>query len=134
MRLRQLFAHVIVTTSDEQSGEVAMGVRAQVGGWLGPLEGHVLSLLIGIPLLGALLTIIVRALGRRDDKTPHTIALLSLFPRSAFSVELYDNFLRTNQPPYSFNPYNFNRHTNVFGSRFRYAPGGQRLPLWLIIA
>lgn len=58
--------------------------------------------------------------------------LLSLFPRSAFSVDLYDNFLRTNQPPYSFNPYNFDRHTNVFGARFRYAPGGQRLVVSLI--
>src|SRR5436190_881561 len=58
--------------------------------------------------------------------------LLSLFPRSAFSVDVYDNFLRTNQPPYSFNPYNFDRHTNVFGARFRYAPGGQRLVLSLV--
>ncbi|MCS6914533.1 MAG: hypothetical protein RMK29_03410 [Myxococcales bacterium] len=56
-------------------------------------------------------------------------AMLSLFPRSAFSVDLYDNFLRTNQPPFSFNPYNFDRHTNVFGSRMRYSPGGQRLVL-----
>ena len=92
VRLRQLFAHVIVTTSDEQSGEVAMGVRAQVGGWLGPLEGHVLSLLIGIPLLGALLTIIVRALGRRDDKTPHTIALLSLAAQAGLAAYVYRGF------------------------------------------
>ena len=92
VRLRQLFAHVIVTTSDEQSGEVAMGVRAQVGGWLGPLEGHVLSLLIGIPLLGALLTIIARALGRRDDKTPHTIALVSLAAQAGLAAYVYRGF------------------------------------------
>ncbi len=92
VRLRQLFAHVIVTTSDEQSGEVAMGVRAQVGGWLGPLEGHILSLLIGIPLLGALLTIIVRALGRRDDKTPHTIALVSLAAQAGLAAYVYRGF------------------------------------------
>ena len=91
VRLRQLFAHV-VTTSDEQSGEVAMGVRAQVGGWLGPLEGHVLSLLIGIPLLGALLTILVRALGRRDDRTPHLIALVSLAAQSALAAYVYRGF------------------------------------------
>lgn len=58
--------------------------------------------------------------------------LLSLFPRSAFNLEIYDNFLRTNQPPYSFNPYNFNRNTNVFGTRARYSPGGQRLQLSLL--
>ena len=50
VRLQQLFAHVVVTTSDEQSGEVAMGVRAQIPGWLGPMEGHVLSFLIGVVL------------------------------------------------------------------------------------
>src|SRR5262249_50775714 len=54
LRDRQLFGHVVVTTSDEQSGEVAMGVRAQVRGLLGPLESHVLSLLVGVPLLGAI--------------------------------------------------------------------------------
>jgi NADH-quinone oxidoreductase subunit M len=92
VRLHQLFAHVVVTTSDEQSGEVAMGVRAQVGGWLGPLEGHVLSLLIGIPLLGALLTVLVRALGRRDDKTPHLIALVSLAAQSGLAAYVYRGF------------------------------------------
>jgi NADH-quinone oxidoreductase subunit M len=92
VRLRQLFAHVVVTTSDEQSGEVAMGVRAQIPGWLGPLEGHVLSLLIGIPLLGALLTFLARALGRRDDKTPHLIAVTSLALQSALAVYVYRGF------------------------------------------
>ena len=92
VRLRQLFAHVIVTTSDEQSGEVAMGVRAQVPGWLGPLEGHVLSMLIGIPLLGALITFIARALGRRDDKTPHLIAVTSLAMQSALAIYAYRGF------------------------------------------
>lgn len=54
-------------------------------------------------------------------------ALLSLFPRGALNIEFYDNFLRTNQPPYSFSPYNIDRHTNIFGIRARYSPGGQRL-------
>jgi len=90
--LRQLFAHVIVTTSDEQTGEVAMGVRAQVPGWLGPFEGHVLSMLIGIPLLGALLTFLARALGKRDDKTPHRIAVASLATQSALALYAYRGF------------------------------------------
>jgi hypothetical protein len=58
--------------------------------------------------------------------------LLSIFPRGAYNLEFYDNFLRTNQPPYSFNPYNIDRNTNVFGARFRYSPGGQRLTLAVI--
>lgn len=92
VRLRQLFAHVVVTTSDEQSGEVSMGVRAQVPGWLGPLEGHVLSLLIGIPLLGALMTFLLRALGRRDDKTPHVVTVISLALQSALATYVYRGF------------------------------------------
>lgn len=92
VRMKQLFAHVVVTSSDEQSGEVAMGVRAQVPGWLGPLEGHVLSMLIGIPLLGAIVTFIVRAAGRRDDKTPHLIAVTSLAVQSALAIYVYREF------------------------------------------
>jgi NADH-quinone oxidoreductase subunit M len=92
VRLRQLFAHVVVTSSDEQSGEVAMGVRAQMPGLLGPLESHVLSLLIGIPLLGALITLVARALGRRDDKTPHVVTVVSLALQSALAIYVYRGF------------------------------------------
>jgi NADH-quinone oxidoreductase subunit M len=92
VRLRQLFAHVVVTTSDEQSGEVAMGVRAQIAGWLGPLEGHVLSLLIGVPLLGALLTFLLRALGRHDDRTLHLVTVVSLAVQSALAIYVYRGF------------------------------------------
>lgn len=91
-RLRQLFAHVVVTTSDEQSGEVAMGVRAQVPGPLGPLEGHLLSLLVGLPIVGALLVFVLRAMGRRDDQTSHVIALLSLALQSALAIYVYRGF------------------------------------------
>jgi NADH-quinone oxidoreductase subunit M len=92
VRLRQLFAHVIVTTSDEQTGEVAMGVRAQVPGYLGPLEGHVLSLLIGMPLLGAIVTFVFRAIGRRDDKTPHLVSAISLGVQAALAIYVYREF------------------------------------------
>lgn len=92
-RVHQLFGHVVVTTSDETSGEVAMGVRAQNGGLLGPLESHVLSLIIGAPLLGALLTFLLRALGRRDDKTPHAIAMIALAVQAAFAIYVYRGFL-----------------------------------------
>ncbi|MBX3186238.1 MAG: hypothetical protein KF819_04450 [Labilithrix sp.] len=92
VRLRQLFAHVVVTTSDEASGEVAMGVRAQVPGLLGPLESHVLSLLIGLPLFGAVLTFVARAIGRRDDRTPHVIAVASLACQTALAAYVYRGF------------------------------------------
>lgn len=92
-RVHQLFGHVVVTTSDETSGEVAMGVRAQNGGLLGPLESHVLSMIIGAPLLGALLTFLLRALGRKDDKTPHAVAMIALAVQAAFAIYVYRGFL-----------------------------------------
>lgn len=93
IRVRQLFGHVIVTTSDEQSGDVAMGVRAQNGGLLGPLEGRLLSLIIGAPLLGAILTFLLRALGRRDDKTPHVVATIALAVQAALAIYVYRGFI-----------------------------------------
>jgi NADH-quinone oxidoreductase subunit M len=75
IRARQLFGHVVVTTSDESSGEVAMGVRAQLPGLLGPVEPHLLSLLIGIPLLAGMLTLVLRVLGRRGGRALAVVAL-----------------------------------------------------------
>lgn len=62
-RAKQLFGHVVVTSSDEERGEVALGVVAE------PRRGltaHVLALLVGLPLLGALLALVSRRL-RPDD-------------------------------------------------------------------
>jgi len=62
-RAKQLFGHVVVTSSDEERGEVALGVVAE------PRRGltaHVLALLVGLPLLGALLALAARRL-RPDD-------------------------------------------------------------------
>lgn len=52
--LPELWAHVVVVTDDERAGEVAIGVHAQTATAFGPLEGHLLSLLFWLPLLGAL--------------------------------------------------------------------------------
>jgi NADH-quinone oxidoreductase subunit M len=92
LRVRQLFAHVIVTTSDEQSGEVAMGVVAELPGPLGPLEGRVLSLLVGLPLLGALVTFLARASGRKDDGIPYRVAMVSLGAQLALATYVYRGF------------------------------------------
>src|SRR5687767_10347321 len=76
IKQRQLFGHVVVTSSDEQSGEVAMGVRAQLPGLIGPLENRALSILLLLPLLGAVAMFLARALGRKDDLTPRFVAAL----------------------------------------------------------
>ena len=91
-RQRQLFGHIVVTTSDEQSGEVAMGVRARRGGVLGALDAHVLSLLVGVPLLGAIATFVARLLGRRDERTPHLLAVVALGIQTLLAGYVYRGF------------------------------------------
>lgn len=53
--------------------------------------------------------------------------LATLFPGRPFMVDVFDEFVRTAQPPYAFNPYNYDRDVNLAGVRLRYRPGGGRL-------
>jgi hypothetical protein len=53
--------------------------------------------------------------------------LLSILPMHPFSIDIFDNYVRTSQPPYLREPFNIDRDTNEVGVRFRYAPGGRRL-------
>jgi hypothetical protein len=55
--------------------------------------------------------------------------LLTLFPKHQVSVDIYDNYVRTAQPPYFQQPFNIDRDTNEAGVRLRVAPGGGRLQL-----
>jgi NADH-quinone oxidoreductase subunit M len=91
-RQKQLFGHVVVTTSDETSGDVAMGVRAQIDGLLGPLEPHVLSLLVGLPGLAALITLLLRVTGSRDDRASHVVAVVALGLQTLFAGYVYATF------------------------------------------
>jgi hypothetical protein len=53
--------------------------------------------------------------------------LLAINPFGVFGVEIFDNYVRTTQPPYSTVSYNLDRDTNEVGARFRLRPGGGRL-------
>ncbi len=66
-RVRQAFGHVIVTSTDEQAGEIAMGFRAQLPTGLGWVGEHILSLLVLWPLVIVLLSFAARLVGRRDQ-------------------------------------------------------------------
>lgn len=57
--------------------------------------------------------------------------LLTILPHYPFSIDLYDNYTRTSQPPYTRGDSNIDRDTNEVGIRFRYKPGGGRLELHL---
>jgi hypothetical protein len=53
--------------------------------------------------------------------------LLTLLPYHVFTTDVFDNYVRTVQPPYQGEPYNLDRDTNEAGARFRLRPGGGRL-------
>ncbi len=74
-RVRQVFAHVIVTSNDEDAGEVAMGVRAELASPLPLFFDHALSWLTFLPLGGALLILLLQAIGKGSDKSARGIAL-----------------------------------------------------------
>jgi hypothetical protein len=78
-------------------------------------------------------------ISNRDVLSPHrsgsidAAALMTLFPQSRFNLSLFDNYVRTTQPPYGPEAptYNLDRDTNQLGVRFQYSPGGHRLTLAL---
>jgi NADH-quinone oxidoreductase subunit M len=66
-RVQQAFGQVVVTSTDEEAGEVAMGFRAQLPNGLGWLGAHALSVLVALPLVIMLVALSLRAAGRPDD-------------------------------------------------------------------
>lgn len=71
-RMKQAFGHVLVTSTDEQAGEVAMGFRAQLPTGLGWVGAHVLSILVLLPLLTPLAALGARMFGKRDESFVRT--------------------------------------------------------------
>ena len=83
-RVRQAFGHVVVTSTDEAAGEVAMGFHAQLPSGLGWIGAHALSLLIVAPLVVPLLAAGARAGGRADGP----LARRGLVAAAAFDLAL----------------------------------------------
>jgi NADH-quinone oxidoreductase subunit M len=76
-RVRQVFAHVVVTSNDEEAGEVAMGVHAQLASPLPAFENHPLSWVTFLPAAGALLIVVLQLLGVGGPRTARAIALVA---------------------------------------------------------
>jgi hypothetical protein len=58
-------------------------------------------------------------------------ARATFFGTGPYNFTLFDNYVRTTQPPYTLVDNNFNRDTNEVGLRVNLAPGGGRLTLTL---
>jgi NADH-quinone oxidoreductase subunit M len=65
-RVRQALGYAVVTSTDEQAGEVAMGFRGELPTGLGWFGSHALSWLVLLPLVVPLLSAASRLLGQRD--------------------------------------------------------------------
>jgi NADH-quinone oxidoreductase subunit M len=74
-RVRQAFGHVVVTSTDEEAGEVAMGFRAELPTGLGWLGAHALSVLVALPLLVVVVAAAARLAWRRDTRLVRHVAL-----------------------------------------------------------
>ncbi|HEY1690958.1 MAG TPA: NADH-quinone oxidoreductase subunit M [Polyangiaceae bacterium] len=74
-RVRQAFGHVVVTSTDEESGEVAMGFRAEVPTGIGWVGEHALSLVVLLPFLVVLAAGIARLVRRRDEPAVRHVAI-----------------------------------------------------------
>jgi NADH-quinone oxidoreductase subunit M len=92
-RLEQAFGHVVVTSSDEDAGEVAMGFRAQQPTGLGWLGEHALSLLVFWPLIVALVAGVSRLAGRRDDPLVRRVAVAACITELLLAVWAYRHFV-----------------------------------------
>jgi len=74
-RVRQAFGHVVLTSTDEHAGEVAMGFRAQLPTAMGWVGAHVLSCLIALPLLVVLIAAGASLAGRPDEPLVRRVAV-----------------------------------------------------------
>ncbi len=92
-RVRQAFGHVVVTSTDEEAGEVAMGFRVQAPTGLGWLGAHALSLLVGLPLLVVLAAGVARSTGRRDAPIVARTALAVAVAEVLLALWTYARFV-----------------------------------------
>lgn len=75
-RVRQAFGHVVVTSTDEQAGEVAVGFRAQLSTGLGFVGEHPLTLLVLGPLAVVFFIGVAWLAGRRDEPIVGHVSLV----------------------------------------------------------
>jgi len=74
-RVRQAFGHVVITSTDETAGEVAVGFRAQLPTGLGPIGDHALSLLVLWPLVAIAGVFVARLFGQHGDRVAPRVSI-----------------------------------------------------------
>lgn len=87
-RMAQLFGHVVVESSDPHAPQIAIGVVSTGG----PLGAHVLSLLVGAPLLGILGIALLGLARGLDEKIARYVALVAAAVPCAIAVWIARGF------------------------------------------
>jgi len=91
-RLSQLFAHVVVESSDGAAAQSAMGVIAQPPSGMPWLTNHILGWMTFLPLVGILAIIAMYLLKVKDDHLCRYVALAITGIQCAMAIWLYKNF------------------------------------------
>lgn len=73
-RMKQALGHVIMTSTDEQAGEVAIGFTGQIEAPLAPITSHVLSWMLFLPIVGMLFAFAMHL--AREDRAMRWVALV----------------------------------------------------------
>ena len=92
-RVRQAFGQVIVTSTDEEAGEVAAGFRAQLPSGLGWPGAHALSLLVLLPLLVVIAAFAARVAGRKDDPLVGRLSIGAAVAELGLALWVYARFV-----------------------------------------
>jgi NADH-quinone oxidoreductase subunit M len=91
--VRSFYGHVMITSTDERAGEIAVGITAHAGP-LGALGRHLLSAIVALPLVGAaaLAFLLVAAGGGRTGRRPRVIALAFSLGCAALAIVAWASF------------------------------------------
>lgn len=92
-RVRQAFGHVIVASTDEDAGEIAMGFRAQVPTSIGFVGEHALGFIVLLPLVVVFVAGASRAFGRADDPFVGRVSLGASALQLALALWAWQHFV-----------------------------------------
>ncbi len=92
-RVRQAFAQVVVTSTDEERGEVAMGVVTRLPTGLGWIGAHALSLLVLLPLLTLVVALAASAAGWSGGRFLRATSLVVAGVEWLLALWIYRDFV-----------------------------------------
>ncbi|MEO8874731.1 MAG: hypothetical protein ABI461_04010, partial [Polyangiaceae bacterium] len=91
-RMKQLFGEIVVTSTDDAAGEVAMGVHAETPSAAPQISQHVLSWIIALPLLALFVIAAMKLLRFGNDDLAQKIAVGSTGAAAALALWAFRSF------------------------------------------